>query len=69
MNKVANRMKKENVKSIMIAQVHDELIFDCPNEELELMKQIVKEEMEKALYLEVPLIVGIGYGKNWFDAK
>lgn len=69
MNKVANRMKKENVKSLMIAQVHDELIFDCPNEELELMKQIVKEEMEKALYLEVPLIVGIGYGKNWFDAK
>ena len=69
MNKVQLRMNKENVKSLMIAQVHDELIFDVPKEEATLMKQIITEEMEKAVMLEVPLIVGVGVGKNWFEAK
>ena len=53
----------------MIAQVHDELVFDCPKEEIEIMKQLVKEEMENAVKLEVPLEVGIASGKNWFEAK
>ena len=69
MNKVQYRMNKEGVKSLMIAQVHDELIFDVPKEEATLMKQIITEEMEKAVMLEVPLIVGVGVGKNWFEAK
>ncbi len=69
MNKVALRMTKENVKSLMIGQVHDELLFDVPKDEVELMTNLIKEEMEKAVMLEVPLIVGIGSGKNWFEAK
>ena len=69
MNKVQYRMNKENMKSIMIAQVHDELLFDVPYDEVEKMKLIVQEEMEKAVMLEVPLIVGMGIGHNWFDAK
>jgi len=69
MNKVALRMTKENVKSLMIGQVHDELLFDVPKDEVELMTNLIKEEMEKAVMLEVPLIVGIGSGKSWFEAK
>ena len=69
MNKVSEAIKRKNLKSIMIAQVHDELVFDCPKEEIEIMKQLVKEEMENAVKLEVPLEVGIASGKNWFEAK
>lgn len=69
MNKVSEAIQKNNLKSIMIAQVHDELVFDCPKEEIEIMKKLVKEEMENAVKLEVPLEVGIASGKNWFEAK
>ena len=62
-------MKKRNLRSIMIAQVHDELIFDCPLDEVELMKKLVKDEMEKAVKLSVPLVAEVGVGDNWFKAK
>ncbi len=63
------RMQKERLKSKLIIQVHDELIFDVKKDELEIMKQIVKEEMEHAVDLKVPLKVDISYGHNWFEAK
>lgn len=69
MVKVYETFKKKNIKSKMIIQVHDELIFDVCKEELEEVKQIVKEEMNNVYKLEVPLTVDINYGENWYDAK
>ena len=60
---------KENIKSTMLLQVHDELIFNVKNEELEHVKQIVKEIMENTIKLSVPLEVSIEVGSNWYDAK
>lgn len=69
MIKVNKKLKDMDVKSIMIAQVHDELVFDCPRDEVELIKETVKETMEGVLELQVPLISEANYGKNWFEAK
>lgn len=66
---VNQRIKKENLKSKLLIQVHDELIFTVKAFELETMKEIVKTEMENAVELKVPLKVDINYGHNWYDAK
>ncbi|MDO8445222.1 MAG: DNA polymerase I [Deltaproteobacteria bacterium] len=65
---IFNRIRKENLKSLMTLQVHDELVFEVPENELEVMKQIVREEMEGVIELKVPLKVDIGVGKNWSEA-
>jgi DNA polymerase-1 len=52
----------------MILQVHDELVFDVPKEEKDVLAKIVKIEMENAMKLEVPLVVDLGVGKNWLEA-
>ena len=62
-------MEEKNVRSRMILQVHDELIFDVPEEEVELMKELVTEGMTKAMTLDVPLTVECNIGKNWYEAK
>lgn len=69
MIEIHNRFRKQNIKSKMILQVHDELIFDCLESELEIVKSIVKEIMEGVVNISVPLKVDINYGKNWYDAK
>ncbi len=69
MIKIYNLLKEKNYKSKMLLQVHDELIFDIPKEELEEVKQLIKDTMENIYELKVPLKVSIEYGKNWFDAK
>jgi DNA polymerase-1 len=66
---IANRFEKENIKSKMIVQVHDELVFDCLKEEKDKVISIVKEEMEHVIELEVPLNVDIEYGNDWYEAK
>ncbi|MFD6208026.1 DNA polymerase I [Peribacillus sp. NPDC060253] len=63
------RLKKEGLKTRMLLQVHDELIFETPPEELEILKVIVPEEMENAIGLNVPLKVDYAFGPTWFDAK
>lgn len=65
---IFNRIRKENLKSLMTLQVHDELVFEVPENELEVMKHIVREEMEGVIELKVPLKVDIGIGKNWSEA-
>lgn len=60
---------KRNLKTKMIIQVHDELIFDVPSEEIEIVKKIVSDLMENACKLEVPLKVDIEYADNWYDVK
>ncbi|HBS84971.1 MAG: DNA polymerase I [Bacteroidetes bacterium GWF2_38_335] len=68
MIRIFERFNKENLKAKMILQVHDELDFDVPENELKQVEQIVKEEMENAVKLAVPLTVETGFGKNWLEA-
>ena len=65
---IHNRFIAENIQSTMVIQVHDELNFNVLNTELAQVKQIVKEEMENAIALKVPLKVDIGVGNNWLEA-
>ncbi len=65
---IHNRLKSENLKSKMLLQVHDELVFDTYKPELEQLKEIVKYEMENAFQLDVPLVVDMGIGENWLEA-
>ena len=69
MIKVNNELKKNNLKTLMIAQVHDELVFDVPKDELEIVTKIVRETMESAVKLNVVLEASVEVGKNWFEAK
>ncbi|MFI3284318.1 MAG: DNA polymerase I [Erysipelotrichaceae bacterium] len=62
-------MKQAKVESKMILQVHDELIFDVPKEELEIMINLVEKGMQEAMSLKVPLIVNPAYGTSWYEAK
>ena len=68
MVRISRRFKKENLRSKMILQVHDELNFNVVKEELDLVKMVVTEEMENALSLSVPLKVDVGIGQNWLEA-
>lgn len=61
-------LKKQNMRSKMILQVHDELVFDVYELELDQLKKIVKFEMENVVTLKVPLTVELGVGKNWLEA-
>jgi DNA polymerase-1 len=60
--------KKKKLKSKMILQVHDELVFDCEKSELEIVKKIVENRMKHALKLNVPIDVEMGAGSSWFEA-
>ncbi|MBM7701243.1 DNA polymerase I [Metabacillus iocasae] len=66
---MAERLKEEGLQSKLLLQVHDELIFEAPKEEIETLKKLVPEVMEQALELKVPLKVDYSYGDTWFDAK
>ena len=61
--------KLRTAKTRMLLQVHDELIFEAPPEEIDEMKALIKREMESVRRLEVPLVVDVGIGDNWRDAK
>ena len=69
MIKVYSRLKKEGYKARLILQVHDELLIDCPKEEAERVRKLLKESMETAFPLEVPLKVSVAAGGTWYDAK
>ncbi|MDD9265817.1 DNA polymerase I [Paenibacillus sp. GCM10023248] len=69
MVQMAARLKQDGLKSRMLLQVHDELVFEVPEEELETMKQLVPEVMAGALKLDVPLRADVDYGTTWYDAK
>lgn len=69
MVKVYNRLKKENLKARLILQVHDELIVEAPKEEEEIVKKLLKEEMESTVNFAVPMIADTSSGRSWYDAK
>ncbi|MGG1689475.1 DNA polymerase I [Heyndrickxia ginsengihumi] len=66
---MAERLQQEKLQARLLLQVHDELIFEAPKDEIEILKQIVPDVMEHALELAVPLKVDYAYGPTWFDAK
>ena len=68
MVKIADRLKREGLKAEMLLQVHDELNFNVPLDEVDRVKELVREEMEGAFSLSVPLRVDIGVGANWLEA-
>lgn len=66
---MAETLEKENMESKLLLQVHDELIFEVPEQELEKMKKLVPKVMEDAVKLDVPLTADVAYGDTWYDAK
>ena len=66
---VYNRLIDEKLKSRLILQVHDELILNVKKDEEEIVRKLVKEEMENALKLKVKMDVDINEGNNWYEAK
>ncbi|MEZ4773401.1 MAG: DNA polymerase I [Bacteroidia bacterium] len=65
---VAAAMKKENLKSKMVLQVHDELVFDVHRDEVSVVREIVREKMLTAVDIGVPMDVEVGVGENWLEA-
>tara|TARA_B100000282_G_scaffold93548_2_gene65891 strand:+ start:146 stop:2782 length:2637 start_codon:yes stop_codon:yes gene_type:complete len=68
MVKINNEFQKKSIKSKLILQVHDELIFDCLKDELNIVEEIISSSMQSAYKLKVPLKVDIGLGNNWLEA-
>lgn len=66
---ISTEMKQKQLQSRMLLQVHDELIFEVPEQELDIMKELVPKVMENAVELSVPLKVDLSIGKTWYDAK
>ena len=66
---IDREMKKGGLKARMILQVHDELVFEAPEREVEVLKELVKQHMESAVELRVPLLVQISKGRNWAELK
>ena len=69
MNNVYDRLIKEGLRSRILVQVHDELLLEVPESELEQVKGLLKDEMEHAAKLSVPLVVDLAYGHTWAEAK
>ena len=65
---IFKKFEEGNIKSKMLLQVHDELVFDIYKPELEELKTLIKSEMEKAYTLSVSLDVDLGLGENWLEA-
>ena len=65
---IQDRLQNEKWKSKMLLQVHDELVFDVPKEEVNALREMVKSEMENAFEINVPLVVDVGVGNNWLEA-
>lgn len=65
---IYQKLENSDYKTKMLLQVHDELVFDVPNEELDSVKSLIQEEMENAFKMTVPLDVEIGLGQNWLEA-
>ncbi|MBR3693586.1 MAG: DNA polymerase I, partial [Erysipelotrichales bacterium] len=66
---IAQTMQEKKLASKMILQVHDELIFEVPSHEVEIMSTVIKEGMEKAMELSVPLVAEVKMGSNWLETK
>ena len=69
MVKIFKEMKEKKLKSKMLLQVHDELVFDCVKEEKDVLEELVKRNMETCVKLDVPFKVSLDYGTDWYETK
>ena len=65
---IQNELISKNMESKMLLQIHDELVFEVPSEELDRLQEIVINKMENSLSLSVPIIVDCGSGESWYEA-
>lgn len=68
MIRIQKRINEEKLPLRMMLQVHDELVFECPRDQVETLAAMVKSEMENAMQLQVPLVASVGFGENWLIA-
>ena len=68
MVELSKKFTEQGLRAKMILQVHDELLFDLPKEEVEQVRAIVEDTMENAIKLKVPLKIDVGMGENWLEA-
>lgn len=68
MNKIEKKLKEQRFKTRMLLQVHDELVFEAPDNEVEEVSKLIKREMENIVNLKVPFIAEVGFGDNWAEA-
>ncbi|WP_407857292.1 DNA polymerase I [Enterococcus hailinensis] len=69
MIEMAKRLKESDLQATMLLQVHDELVFEVPESELEALDQLVKDVMENTVQLDVPLLTDSNWGETWYEAK
>ena len=69
MIRIDRELRERKLRSRMLLQVHDELVFEAPENEVEVLRELVKREMEQVHALRVPLVVDIGVGLNWRDMQ
>ena len=69
MTRIHRAIREEGLRGRMLLQVHDELVFEVPPEELERMRELVRGNMENVVELRVPIVVDVGIGENWLEAK
>jgi DNA polymerase-1 len=69
MIRIDQKLRDQKLKARMTLQVHDELLFDVPEDEIDAMRSLVKREMENVIELNVPIVVDVGVGQNWRDLK
>ena len=69
MVKIDNELEERGLRSKMLVQVHDELVFEVEEGEEDTLRELVKRNMENAVKLDVPLIVDDSFGKNWYEVK
>ena len=68
MVRIQRKLEEKALRTKMILQVHDELVFDVPIEEMDSIVKLIRTEMENALLLDIPIKVDIGTGSNWLEA-
>jgi DNA polymerase-1 len=66
---VDEEFKRNGLEARLLMQVHDELLVEVPDKEVDKVTEILKHEMETAVSLDVPLVADVGVGENWMDAK
>ena len=69
MNKLYKALKENDLKSKLVMQVHDELIVETYEEEIEIVEKLMRESMENVIKLDIPLDIDLNIGQSWYDAK
>jgi DNA polymerase-1 len=69
MIRIDRKLRQQNLRAKMTLQVHDELLFDVPEDEVDDVRTLVKGEMENVIELKVPVVADVGVGQNWRDLK